>query len=226
VKKLVIAVDGPGAAGKSTVSKALAARLGYLYIDTGALSRAVAWIADHEGLADAAPALIGARVGKADIRLEGDPQRPRVLVDARDVSDQIRSERISQLSSKLSAFPEVRGALLDLQRRLGADGGVVMDGRDIGTVIFPAAEAKFFISASPEVRARRRHAELMAKGIDADLDLVSAELEERDRRDAGREHAPLKAADDAVAIDTTGLDPAAVLDKMLAVVETRHKEPA
>ena len=222
MRKLVIAVDGPAAAGKSTASKALAARLGYLSIDTGALYRAVAWLADREGIADAAPELLGARVGRADIRLEGDPQRPRVLVAGRDVSAEIRSERISQLSSKLSALPEVRDALLGLQRRLGADGGVVMDGRDIGTVIFPEAGAKFFVTASPEVRARRRHAELRAKGIGADPSAVRAELEARDRRDAEREHAPLKAADDAVAIDTTDLDPEAVIDRMLAVIKSRQ----
>jgi cytidylate kinase len=221
MRKPVIAVDGPAAAGKSTVSKALASRLGYLYIDTGALYRAVAWLADREGIVAAPPEVIGARIVKADIRLEGDPQRPRVLVDGRDVSAEIRSERISQLSSELSALPQVRVALLDLQRRIGARGGVVMDGRDIGTVIFPGADAKFFIFASPEVRARRRHAELQAKGAAADLDLVRAELEARDRRDAQREHAPLKAADDAVAIDTTDLDPEAVISRMLAVIETR-----
>jgi len=221
MRKLVIAVDGPAAAGKSTVSKALAARLGYLYIDTGALYRAVAWLADREGIADAAPEAIGALVGRTDIRLEGEPQRQRVLVDEHDVSGEIRNERISQLSSRLSALPQVRGALLELQRRLGADGGVVMDGRDIGTVIFPGADVKFFVSASPGVRARRRHAELLAKGIGADPDQVRAELEERDRRDAGREHAPLKAADDAVAIDTTDLAPEAVIALMLAIIHNK-----
>jgi cytidylate kinase len=201
MRKLVIAVDGPAAAGKSTASKALA---------------------DREGIADAPGHTLGAAVSGADIRLLGDPDHPRVLVEGRDVSREIRTERISQLSSKLSALPEVRAALLDLQRRLGADGGVVMDGRDIGTVIFPGADAKFFVFASPEVRARRRHAELLAKGIGSDPDLVRAELEARDRRDAQREHAPLKAADDAVAIDTTDLDPEAVIERMLEVVESRQ----
>lgn len=224
MRKVVVAVDGPAAAGKSTVSKALAARLGYLYIDTGALYRAVAWLADREGISDAAPEFIGARVARADIRLEGDPQRPRVLVAGRDVSAEIRSERISQLSSKLSALPEVRDALLDLQRRLGADGGVVMDGRDIGTVIFPAADAKFFLSASAETRARRRHAELLAKGVCTDLEGVRTELESRDRRDAEREHAPLKIAADAVVIDTTDMDPPAVVALMLKMVESRRGE--
>ena len=221
MRKLVVAVDGPAAAGKSTVSKALATRLGYLYIDTGALYRAVAWLADRKGIADATGPTLGAAVRGADIRLHGSPEHLRVLVEGRDVSSEIRTERISQLASHLSALPEVRGALLALQRSLGERGGVVMDGRDIGTVIFPGADAKFFIFASPEVRARRRHAELLAKGIGSDPDLVRAELEARDRRDAEREHAPLKTADDAVAIDTTDLDPAAVVARMLSVIHPR-----
>ncbi len=221
MRRLIVAIDGPAAAGKSTAGKALAARLGYLYLDTGALYRAVAWLAERDGLLDAPGPALGAKIRGADIRLEGDPQRPRVLVEGRDVSAEIRTERISQLSSKLSAVPEVRGALLALQRRLGEGGGVVMDGRDIGTVIFPDADVKFFIFASPVARARRRYAELSAKGAAADPEQVLVELEERDRRDAGREHAPLKAADDAVALDTTELDPQAVLARMLAVIESR-----
>ena len=165
MKRLIVAIDGPAAAGKSTAGKALAARLGYLYIDTGALYRAVAWLAEREGLARRARP--GARrrwSASADIRLAGGPERLRVLVDGRDVSAEIRTERISQLSSRLSALPEVRGALLALQRRLGAGGGVVMDGRDIGTVIFPDADVKFFVFASPVARARRRYAELRGQG--------------------------------------------------------------
>ena len=223
MKRPIIAIDGPAAAGKSTAGKALAARLGYRYIDTGALYRAVAWLADREGSAEAAPGTVGALARAADIRLEGDPEHPRVIVEGRDVGGEIRSERISQLSSRLSALPEVRAALLELQRRIGAAGGVVVDGRDIGTVVFPAADVKFFVSASPETRARRRHAELRSKGAAAAPERVRAELEERDRRDAGREHAPLKAADDAVAIDTTDLTPDQVLARMLAVVESRAR---
>jgi cytidylate kinase len=221
VRCLIVAIDGPAAAGKSTAGKALASRLGYLYIDTGALYRAVAWLAEREGLVDAPGPALGEMIRNAEIRLFGSPEHPRVLVDGRDVSSEIRTERVSQLSSRLSAVPEVRGALLALQRRLGQGGGVVMDGRDIGTVIFPDADVKFFVSASPVARARRRYAELQAKGVDADPEQVLVELEERDARDAGREHAPLKAADDAVAIDTTDLDPEAVLARMQAVVQSR-----
>lgn len=221
MRRLTIAIDGPAAAGKSTVGKALAARLGYLYIDTGALYRAVAWLAEREGLADAPGAAVAARALAADIRLEGEPARLRVLVDGRDVSEAIRTPRMSDLSSRLSALPEVRAALLGLQRRLGAAGGVVMDGRDIGTVIFPGADAKFFVSASPAARARRRHEELLARGLPSDEARVRAEIEERDARDAGRDVAPLRAADDAVAIDTTALTPEQVLERMLAVVESR-----
>jgi len=221
VRCLIVAIDGPAAAGKSTAGKALASRLGYLYIDTGALYRGVAWLAEREGLADAPGPVLGAMIRNADIQLFGNPQNLRVLVGGLDVSSEIRTERVSQLASRLSAVPEVRGALLALQRRLGERGGVVMDGRDIGTVIFPDADVKFFISASPVARARRRYAELRGKGIDADPEQVLVELEERDRRDSGRKHAPLKAADDAVAIDTTDLDPKEVLDRMLAVVTSK-----
>jgi cytidylate kinase len=223
-RRLIIAIDGPAAAGKSTAGKALAARLGYLYIDTGALYRAVAWLAERDRLADAPAEAVARRALASDIRLEGEPARLRVLVDGRDVSAEIRTERMSDLSSRLSALPEVRAALLGLQRRLGAGGGVVMDGRDIGTVIFPGADAKFFVSASPEARARRRHEELLARGLPSDEARVRAELEERDRRDAGRDVAPLRAAPDAVAIDTTALTPAQVLDRMLEVVESRLRE--
>ena len=218
MKRLIVAIDGPAAAGKSTAGKALATRLGYTYLDTGALYRAVALLAEREGIVDAPGPTLGARIRSADIRLLGDPEHLRVLVGGLDVSREIRTERISQLSSRLSAIPEVRGALLALQRRLGEGGGVVMDGRDIGTVIFPDADVKFFISASPVARARRRYAELIAKGTAADPEQVLTELEERDRRDSGRKHAPLKAADDAVAIDTTDLDPGTVLARMLALV--------
>jgi cytidylate kinase len=221
VKGLVVAIDGPAAAGKSTAAKALAARLGYVYIDTGALYRSVAWLAERGGVVEAPGPVLAELVRNADIRLVGSPERLKVFVDGRDVSAEIRTERISQLSSRLSAIPEVRGALLALQRRLGEGGSVVMDGRDIGTVIFPDAQVKFFVFASPVARARRRYAELRAKGVDADPEQVLVELEERDRRDSGRAYAPLKAAADAVAIDTTDLDPAAVLDRMLAVVHAR-----
>lgn len=218
---LIVAIDGPAAAGKSTAGKALASRLGYLYIDTGALYRGVAWLADREGLVDAPGPALGAMIRNADIRLFGSPGRPQVQVGGLDVTNEIRTERISQLASRLSAVPEVRGALLALQRRLGEGGAVVMDGRDIGTVIFPDADVKFFIFASPVARARRRYAELRAKGIDADPEQVLVELEERDRRDSGRTYAPLKAADDAVAVDTTELGPDEVLARMFAVVKTR-----
>lgn len=221
MRPLIVAIDGPAAAGKSTAGKALATRLGYLYIDTGALYRAVALLTEREGLLDAPGRVLGAMIRNADIRLFGSPERLKVLVAGLDVSAEIRTERISQLSSRLSAIPEVRGALLALQRRLGEGGGVVMDGRDIGTVIFPDADVKFFIFAAPVARARRRYAELRAKGVDADPEQVLLELEERDRRDSGRKHAPLKAADDALAIDTTDLDPQAVLARMVAVVESR-----
>jgi len=221
VRRIVVAVDGPAAAGKSTAGRALAERLGYVYVDTGALYRAVAWLADQEGLADAPGERLAERIARSAFRLERGPAGQRTLVDGRDVSAEIRTPRMSQLSSRLSALPEVRAALLGIQRRLGEAGGIVMDGRDIGTVIFPRAEAKFFLSASAEARARRRRDELRGRGERAELAEVLAEIEERDRRDAGRDHAPLRAAEDAVTIDTTALDPDAVVARMLAVIESR-----
>lgn len=220
-RRPVIAIDGPAAAGKSTAGKALAARLGLVYVDTGALYRAAGWLAEREGIVDAPGQVIGERVRRADIRLWGPPEGLRVLVDGRDVAGQIRTERVGRLASRLSALPEVRAALLDVQRRLGAGGGVVMDGRDIGTVILPEAEFKFFLSASPEGRARRRWVELGCPGGSAGLERTLSELVERDRRDSGREHAPLRPAEDAVAIDTTELSPEEVVTRMLEVVESR-----
>lgn len=225
MKRLIVAIDGPSAAGKSTAGKTLAARLGYTYLDTGALYRAVAWLAEREGIVDAPGPQIAARLRSTTIRLLGDPGRPRVHVDGCDISDAIRTERISQISSRLSALPEVRDALLSLQRRLGDAGGVVIDGRDIGTVVFPEADVKFFVTASPPTRARRRHQELVGRGVAADESRVLAELMVRDERDAGRAHAPLKAADDAIGIDTTELTPNGVVEKMLAVVQLTLKKP-
>jgi cytidylate kinase len=218
---LTIVIDGPAGAGKATAGRALASRLGYLYIDTDALYRSAAWLVDHRGAADSPGPALAAMIREANIRLFGSPEHAKAFIDGVDVTDELRSGRIGQLASRLAAIPEVRGALLSLQRRLGEGGCVVMDGRDVGTVVFPDADVKFFLSASLVVRARRRYAELRAGGVDADPEQVLVELEERDRRDSGRSYGPLKAADDAVPMDTTDLDPATVLDRMLAVVLPR-----
>ncbi len=197
---MVVAIDGPAGAGKSTVARAVAERLGFTYLDTGAMYRAVALAA--AGREDDAAAVAEA----ADIRL-GD----RVLLDGRDVTDEIRAPAVTEASSRVSADPAVREALVRKQRELLADGDWVAEGRGVGTVVCPDAEVKVFLTATPEVRARRR-----AEQIGEDFETVLADQAVRDRRDSEREHSPLSPARDAVAVDTSELD----LDGVLGQIET------
>jgi cytidylate kinase len=214
----VVAIDGPAASGKSTVGKRLAAELGFLYVDTGALYRAVGLKAAREGIPlEDGPALERMIQATHLLPVRG-AAGMRTVMDGEDVTDLIRGEAAGFAASTVSARPEVRRALLDLQRRLGEDGGIVMDGRDIGTVIFPDAEAKFFVTASAEERGRRRWLEMREAGHPADLDVVVEEIRRRDHQDSTRAAAPLVRAPDALLIDTTGLDPDQVLSLMAARV--------
>ena len=221
-RPLIIAIDGPSGAGKSTLGRRLARELGLLYIDTGAMYRAVALAAAREGV-DASEAEAVAEVARrASIRLEGDPDSLRVLLDGRDVSEEIRGEGAGGAASVVSAVPEVRREMVRRQREMGAGGGVVLDGRDIGTVVFPAADVKFFLTAVPEERARRRFDEGRAVAREQSFEETLADLNERDRRDSTRDDSPLRIAEDAVVIDTTELPIDEVFARMLQVVRERQ----
>ena len=203
MKQVVVTIDGPAGAGKSTVAKLLARRLGYRLLDTGAIYRAVALTARDRGIAWSDAAGCAAVAHALDIRFEFVGDRNHVYLAGADATSAIRAPEISQGASQVSAHPEVRAALLELQRRLGAGGGVVVEGRDTGTVVFPTADAKFFLTASEAERARRRVAELAAAGTTVDYTETLRELQQRDRRDAGRDTAPMVAAADAVLVDSS-----------------------
>ena len=205
--RVVVAIDGPAGAGKSTVSKLLAQELNYLLLDTGALYRCVGLAATRAGV-EAEPAKVAevaqqlAANSSIEFRRNEDGSQS-VWLDGEDVSVAIRTPENSQAASRVSAIPEVRAALMDLQRSVGDKGGVVVEGRDIGTVVFPQAPAKFFLTASVNIRSARRHKELLARGDTTSLEEVAADVKERDRRDSTRPVAPLKQADDAVLVDST-----------------------
>ena len=223
MKPIIVAIDGPAGAGKSTVAKRLAKELGYTYMDTGAMYRAFALKAARDGIDLENEDALRAALAATNIELHEDAGGPRVVLDGRDVAGEIRTPELSQSASKVSALKPVRERMVELQRAMGARGGIVAEGRDIGTVVFPGAEVKVFLTAGSDERARRRFAELKGNGKGVTLEETVAEMEQRDRRDREREYAPLRQADDAIAIDSTGMTVDEVLERIMKEIKKKTR---
>lgn len=220
-KALRVAIDGPAGAGKSTVARRVADALGYTYVDTGAMYRALAWAVLETGTDAQDDGAVGALAERLDVRLEPG----RVFVEGREITGEIRTPEISRLTSPLSALPRVRTRMVALQQAMAWHGGVVMEGRDIGTVVLPDAEVKVFLTASPAERVRRRQEELAARGIQVQTEQLAREIAERDVRDASRDVAPMRPALDAVVLDSDTLNVEEVMARILALhreAEERH----
>ena len=218
-------MDGPAGSGKSTVARETARRLGYLYLDTGAMYRAVALRALETKTPLDDPERLVALTKQLRIELEPGEEEVRVQVDGRDVTEALRGPEVSQASSRIAVIPDVRVCLVAAQQRMGAAGGVVMEGRDIGTVVFPDAEVKIFLDASPEVRAERRQAQLAQSGVQVPYEKLLAEIHERDRRDRERSASPMERAPDAIYVDSTALTIAEVVEAILQIVKQRGEDP-
>ena len=217
-----IAIDGPAGAGKSPLARALARELGYLYVDTGAIYRTVALRAREAGADPSDPEQVAPLLEDLDLRMDyGGDGVQRMYLSGRDVTETIRENEVSALASQVAALPAVREFLLDFQRKQAREHNVVMDGRDIGTVVLPQAGVKIFLTAAPEARARRRTAELLQRGQDADFDEILREIRQRDEQDENRPVAPLRQAEDAALLDTTNLDLKGSLEALLTLVRER-----
>ena len=216
-----IAIDGPAGAGKSTIAKNVAKELSFIYVDTGAMYRAMALYLHRNGISADDPEKIAAGCGGADISIEYRDGEQVVLLAGENVNAWLRTEEVSAMASKSSAVPRVRERLLQLQQELAATQNVVMDGRDIGTVVLPDAQVNIYLTASVEVRAKRRYLEQKAKGEKVDLKEIEAEIAERDHRDMTREVAPLKLADDAVLVDSSDMTIDEVAQRILAIVKEK-----
>ena len=217
-----IAIDGPAGAGKSTVARAAAKELNFLYVDTGAIYRTVALAVDRLGIDPGDGEAVARALPALKIRMDHGPSgEQRMFLGEEDVSKAIRENRVSVLASKVSALPQVRAFLLDFQRQLARENNVIMDGRDIGTVVLPRAEVKVFLTAAPEARARRRLLELEQRGQQADYETILKEIVQRDKQDRERAAAPLKQAEDAVLLDTTQLNLEQSVEALLKIVRAR-----
>ncbi|WP_316638185.1 (d)CMP kinase [uncultured Ruminococcus sp.] len=219
---IAIAIDGPAGAGKSTIARLAAKELGYIYVDTGALYRTIGLAASRRNLIAEDKDKIIAMLPAIKVELAfNDRQEQIVLLDGEDVSGLIRTPEISMMASAVSAIPEVRAYLLDLQRDMARTSNVIMDGRDIGTVVLPDAKIKIFLSASPECRARRRYDELIEKGMDVKYEDILSDVIARDYADSHRDIAPLKPADDAISVDTSGEDLETSVNKLLGIMREK-----
>lgn len=220
---IAVAIDGPAGAGKSTIARAAAAQLGFVYVDTGALYRTIGLAVCRRGIDGTDVPGILTTLPEIQVGLTYQDGAQHVLLDGEDVSDAIRTPQISTYASQVSSVPEVRAYLLDLQRDLARRQSVIMDGRDIGTVILPDAKVKIFLTASPEKRAARRCAELREKGQDVTVEGILADMERRDALDASRAVAPLKQAEDAVLVDTSDLNLEQSIEAVLTVIRDKMK---
>lgn len=214
-----IAIDGPAGAGKSTIAKAVAKRLGYIYVDTGAMYRGIGLYALEHGADPKSAKEVGDILDDIAVSIKYKDGEQRLLLNGEDVSDRIRTPEVSAAASAVSALPAVREKLLDLQRELARNNDAVMDGRDIGSFVLPNADVKIFLTASSDVRARRRYDELVQKGIKAEFSEVKADMEQRDKNDSTRKASPLVMAEDSILVDTTDMDIERTIEKIIELCD-------
>lgn len=214
-----IAIDGPAGAGKSTIAKAVAKRLGYIYVDTGAMYRGIGLYALEHGADPKSAKEVGDILDDIAVSIKYKDGEQRLLLNGEDVSDRIRTPEVSAAASAVSALPAVREKLLDLQRELAMNNDAVMDGRDIGSFVLPNADVKIFLTASADVRARRRYDELVQKGIKAEFSEVKADMEQRDKNDSTRKASPLVMAEDSILVDTTDMDIERTIEKIIELCD-------
>ncbi|HYA91051.1 MAG TPA: (d)CMP kinase [Thermodesulfobacteriota bacterium] len=222
-KRLTIAIDGPSGAGKSTVASSLGRRLGYLYIDTGAMYRSVALRVKKKGIIPEDELTVGQLASSVHITFAMGGEQTRIFCNGEDITEDIRTPEISRLASFISRQKRVREALVRMQREMGREGGVILEGRDIGTVVFPDADVKFYLDAESDERVRRRYDEMVEKGIKVDFKEMQEELLQRDHNDMHRSHSPLKKADDALFVDTTHRSVEEIVEEMARTVKARTK---
>lgn len=219
--KYNIAIDGPAGAGKSTIAKKLAADLGYIYVDTGAMYRAMAYYFIQNKIAADNEKAVAEACADVDITIQYKDGEQQVLLNGENVNGVIRNEEVGNMASATSVYPVVRTKLVDLQRQLAQKENVIMDGRDIGTVVLPDANVKIYLTAGSRVRAERRYKELQEKGVQCDLDEIEKDIIDRDYRDMHRETSPLKQADDAVCLDSSNLDIDGVVSEMKKIIQSK-----